>query len=130
MVSYDEINKLAAEIKNIKITTSREIKRLEEEIQVLRRSTRRTSVSRDSQANVQTGTIIINTSPIDPTNFVIHQDKYGVEIHLGSKVKFLTKGKYNSAEGVVVHSDTVWVRSRDHEGRLIKRSPRNLKVLE
>ena len=92
--------------------------------------TMRNPATGEHLANVQTGTIIINTSPIDPINFVIHQDKHGVEIRLGSKVKFLTKGKYNSTEGVVVHSDSVWVRSRDHEGRLIKRSPRNLKVLE
>ena len=131
MTRNDEIDNLIREIKYIKITTAQSIQRLEGKIQDLcRRSTRQPkgSVSRNQGEGVSTGTVIINSSN-KAVNFIVHQDKFGSEIHFGTKVKFLSKGKYDSTEGIVLSSDSVWVRSRDFKGRLIKRAPRNLKVL-
>ena len=131
MTRDNEIDCLVIEIQYIKITTAQSIQRLEGKIQDLRRrSTRQPkgSVSRNQGEGASTGTVIINSSN-KAVNTIVHQVKLGSEIHFGTKVIFLSKGKYDSTEDILVSTDSVWVRSRDFKGRLIKRAPRNLQVL-
>ena len=130
MSNDEEIDNLIREIQKVKITTANNIRRLEEKVLEIKssRSRRpRRSVDRAQEDAVTTGTVIINV-PRD-TQFIIHQDRYGREIHIGSKVKFLSKGKFDSTEGYAILSDSTWVKSRDNKGRLIKRTPKNLQVI-
>ena len=132
MSSDEEIEILINEIEQFKITTANNIRNLEKRVLEFNSSCRRksrTSASRTRENVVTTGTVIINTSFSRDATFIIHQDKFGKEIHRGDKVKFLTIGKYDSTEGFVVSFDSMWVMSRDYKGRLIKRTPNNLQVV-
>ena len=126
-----EINQLVREIRQLKVNTAREISRLEKEVQRNRtdkgsRSGKPTTAGAKA-SQFASGTVIVNRAPTSA--FIVHQDRFGTEIYIGTKVKFLTQGKYGTTEGIVESSDSHWVYSRDRNGQKIKRSARSLKVL-
>ena len=53
------------------------------------------------------------------------------EILIGDTVRFLTRGRYNSWEGVVykISSNAMRITARDDRGRSISRAPRNVEVI-
>ena len=53
------------------------------------------------------------------------------EILIGDTVRFLTRGRYDSWEGVVykISSNGVCITARDNRGRSISRAPRNVEVI-
>ena len=58
-------------------------------------------------------------------------DAIGTEILIGDTIQFMTRGRYNSRDGIVYKiSDTgSRVTARDDRGRSISRSPQNVIVL-
>ena len=110
---------------------AREISRLEREVQRIRtnkdRRSGKSTTAGAKGSQLIPGTVIVNRAP--PSFFIVHQDKFRVEIYIGTKVKFLTQGRYGTTEGIVESSDSHWVYSRDRNGQKIKRSARSLKVL-
>ena len=67
--------------------------------------------------------------PTDPE--IRDRDRDNRIIHYGDTVVFLTRGLYNSTTGTVyrVSASGNRVTARDHQGRSISRSPRNVRIL-
>ena len=61
---------------------------------------------------------------------VVH-DWSDCEILIGDTVRFLTRGRYDSWEGVVyrISSNRARITARDDRGRSISRAPRNVEVI-
>ena len=114
-----EINQLVWEIRQLKVNTAREISRLEREIQRIRtnkdRRSGKSTTAGAKGSQFASGTVMVNRAP--PSAYIVHQDKFGTEIYVGTKVKFLTQGKYGTTEGIVESSDSHWVYSRDRNGQ-------------
>ena len=66
-----------------------------------------------------------------PTPDLRPRDRDGVEIRIGDRVLFLTKGVYSSTEGIVnrFSRNSVKVFALDCEGVEVPRAPRNVRVL-
>ena len=128
-----EIHEIAQQIQQLKIDTAERIRKLEVRIERVRSRVPNVPgviCSGSPPPGVTSGTVIVHApTEEDAINFIIHQDRTGKEIHIGSKVKFLSSGAFDSTEGIVESSDHTWVKSRDYKGRLIKRVPRNLRVI-
>lgn len=57
-------------------------------------------------------------------------DRYGVPLRIGSKVRFLTKGRYNSKEGVITNVGSIKITARDSKGNRINRNFNNVEVID
>ena len=57
------------------------------------------------------------------------RDRDGTVIRIGDRVAFLTRGAFDSTEGIVISANRLWVTARDSDRVPIKRSPRNVRVL-
>ena len=66
-----------------------------------------------------------------PTPDLCPRDRDGVEIRIGHRVRFLTKGVYPSTEGVVnrFSRNSAQVFALDCEGIEVPRAPKNVRVL-
>jgi len=57
-------------------------------------------------------------------------DRYGTEVVVGCRVRFLTVGKYDSTEGIVIRLQNTCVVTKDSQDRTIARAYHNVRVLE
>jgi hypothetical protein len=57
------------------------------------------------------------------------KDKDGNQIRIGNKIVFLTKGKYNSTEGIVTRVNQSRVTAKDDRGNFISRAPHNVRKI-
>jgi len=57
-----------------------------------------------------------------------HDDKFGTRIHIEDKVVFLTKGRYDSEEGIVSGYTKTRVLATDYRDMEIPRAPHNVRV--
>ena len=113
----EEINAIIREIQELKISTSRRIDNLERKIFNLKGEGKKLlRNSHPSTAKPRYG------------SFIVHVDRDGTEIGFGDTVYFLTRGKYDSTEGIVNSSNVDRVFSKDYCGRLIARAPNNLRI--
>ena len=66
-----------------------------------------------------------------PTPDLCPRDRDGIEIRIGHRVRFLTKGVYPSTEGVVnrFSRNSAQVFALDCEGIEVPRAPKNVRVL-
>ena len=115
----DEISKLQRDLEILKFTTSKKIASLESRINHLREGERTTE--RPPFATHHTHLAV---HPVGS-----HQDRDGNIIYVGSVVKFLTKGRFDSTEGVVDKYNKARVIAIDSKGRSIERAPRNVRVI-
>ena len=115
----DEISKLQRDLEILKFTTSKKIASLESRINHLREGERTTE--RPPFATHHTHLAV---HPVGS-----HQDRDGNIIYVGSVVKFLTKGRFDSTEGVVDKYNKTRVIAIDSKGRSIERAPSNVRVI-
>lgn len=57
-------------------------------------------------------------------------DRYGTEVTVGCRVRFLTVGKFDSIEGRVIRLQNTRVVTKDDQDRTIARAYHNVRVLE
>ena len=109
-----DIDDIIKEIKTLKITNQRTVKRIEEpELRTLKLQSVRTATQETIQSRHWTG----------------HMDKYKRKIFIGDKVKFLTSGKFSSTEGVVSGYTKSRVTATDKKNNEIPRAPHNLLLI-
>lgn len=60
----------------------------------------------------------------------LRTDANGVEIRAGDRVRFLTRGRYNSTEGRIIKFTERFVVSEDEQGRKINREYGNVALIE
>ena len=128
----ESIQELERRINQLKLSTARSVNNLQTEVDRLRKITIAESSKEvwvENDTGSVTGTVIINKPATISSDFIIHKDRYGNEILPGNKVKFLSSGAFDSTEGIVKSADKTWIRSIDYKGRVIKRAPRNLRVV-
>ena len=107
-----EIEKLRLEIDQLRLSTSCTIESLKKRINKLHKT----------RAKVTP----VNTAQHQGTG---HKDKSGRNIFLGDTVKFITSGRYDSAQGTVTGFSKSRVLSTDYKNREIPRAPHNLLVI-
>jgi hypothetical protein len=59
----------------------------------------------------------------------IIKDRDGYPIRVGNKVTFLTKGKYNSTQGIVTKVNKARITAKDSRGNYISRAPNNVRII-
>ena len=69
-------------------------------------------------------------APVQQAQQVVDRD--GNDILIGSRVRFITKGKYRSTEGVVTRfsRDHTRVFAEDIDGFEVPKAPRNVRVIQ
>ena len=102
------------QMRNIR-TSSKQIEDLTEQIRQLRIKTNRVERELRDLRSKQERTKV---------------DRYGTEIVIGCQVRFLTTGKYDSTEGVVIRLKNTRVVTKDPQDRTIARAYHNVRILE
>ena len=112
----------AATIENLR----RQLTKLEVATNIIRRSIQDLENEREISPAQPRPTI----APTRPAPQV--KDRNGNNILIGSRILFLTKGKYNSTAGVVTRfsRNNTRVFAKDIDGVEIPRAPRNVKVIK
>ena len=116
----DEIILLQRELEYLKISTSNKIASLENRIARLQSVSSSHTSSRPRQGIEKA---------LQSTPAAGHRDRDGTEIYIGSLVTFLTKGVYDSTEGVVVSYNKKHIIAQDYKSRRVERAPRNVRVV-
>ena len=120
-MTIDEIDKLADEIKELKVSTQKEISRLrsatDNRLEYL--VARIEEIKRCKATPVST----------ESRHYTGHKDKFKTKIYIGDRVKFRTTGKFRTTEGEVSGYTRARVTSIDCDGNEIPRAPHNLEVL-
>ena len=116
----NDITLLRKELELLKISTDKKIASLESRIRRLQRvdSEPRSNKSRQGAEE-----------PLQSAPAGGHRDRDGTEILIGSIVTFLTKGVFDSTEGVVVSYNKTRIFAEDYKLRRIERAPRNVRVI-
>ena len=65
------------------------------------------------------------------TEIYLTADRDGNHIHIGSRIRFLTKGKYKSTTGTVTKFSKNYERifAEDIDGSVIPRAPHNVRII-
>ena len=107
-----EIEQIRKEIKDLRLKTVSKLTSLDSKIRLLKEA-RRAEVT-----PVQTA----------QRHYTGHDDKFGTRIYVGDKVVFLTKGRYDSEEGIVSGYTKDRVLATDYKNREIPRAAHNVRV--
>ena len=107
-----------------------EIEQIRKEIKDIRLNTVSKLTSLDSKIRLLKETRIAEVTPVQTAqrHYTGHDDKFGARIHIGDKVVFLTKGRYDSEEGIVSGYTKTRVLPTDYRNREIPRAPHNIRV--
>ena len=113
----DEIIHLQRELEDLKISTGKKIASLKSTINRLR-------VGEDPRPLFATHHTHSTATPAGT-----HRDRDGNVIYIGCVVRFLTKGRFESTEGVVAEYNKSRVVADDYQGRPIERAQRDVRVI-
>ena len=113
----DEIEHLQRELEDLKISTGKKIASLESTIN-------RLHVGEDPRPLFTTHHTHFTATPAGS-----HRDRNSNVIYIGCVVRFLTKGRFDSTEGVVTEYNKSRVIAEDYKGRPIKRASRSVRVI-
>ena len=113
----DEIKHLQRELEDLKISTGKKMASLESTINRLR-------VGEDPRPLFATHHTHSTTTPAG-----FHRDRDDNVIYIGCVVRFLTKGRFDSTEGVVTEYNKSRVIAEDYKASPIERASRNVRVI-
>ena len=120
-MTINEIDTLADEIKELRVSTEKEITKLrsatDNHLEYL--------VARIEELKKGKATPVLTES----RHYTGHRDKFKNKIYIGDRVKFRTSGKFRTTEGEVSGYTRSRVTSIDCEGNEIPRAPHNLEIL-
>ena len=113
----DEIKNLQRELEDLKISTGKKIASLEIKINRLR-------LGEDLRSLFATHHTHFTATPAGS-----HRDRNSNVIYIGCVVRFLTKGRFDSTEGVVTEYNKSRVIAEDYKERPIEIASRNVRVI-